>query len=426
MHPNNSECQSFWLDHIKQLFYNRAMRRISLAEARHFLLCQQFLATPRSLQGKSGIIALFQRLGCIQFDPVNIVGTNPNVVLQSRVANFTPALLDEMLYSDRTLWDGFDKVMSIYLSQDWPYFARCRERMIQQYGGPQRENMQLADEVMQTVLEKGPVSSLDFDHTDKTDWHWGPTRLARATLESLFFMGRLGIHHRTGTRRSFDLVERLLPNELLSQPDPNPTLEEYHDWHILRRIGSMGLSDAGAGDKWLGILDTKSKERQVSFSRLIEKGLLEEISIEGLSRQKYFIRTNDLLLLTTDISKPSEVVFLSPLDNMLWDRRRLLDLFHFDYTWEVYVPASKRKYGHYTMPVLYGHRFIARFDPILNRKKHQLIVQNWWWEAGIQPGGDMIAALQKAFTAFAFYLDVEKIFPGENIQGDKVLRNVIG
>jgi uncharacterized protein YcaQ len=402
------------------------MINLTLDEARRFLLRQQFLNSPRSLHGKSGITTLFQRLGCIQFDPVNIVGTNPNVVLQSRVADFKTALLDEMLYSDRSLWDGFDKVMSIYQSNDWPYFSRRRDRMTQYYGNPQRENMRLADKVMQTIREAGPVSSLDFDHTEKTDWHWGPTRLARATLESLFFMGMLGIHHRTGTRRSFDLVERLLPDELLSLSDPNITLEDYQDWHVLRRIGSMGFSDAGAGDKWLGILNSKTKERQASINRLVEKRLLEEANIEGFSRQKFYFRTTDLPLLTrSDESNPPEVVFLSPLDNMLWDRRRLKDLFNFEYTWEVYVPVSKRKYGHYTMPILYGDRFIARFDPILDRKKHQLVIQNWWWENGSQPDGEMVNALQKAFSAFAAYLNVERTLPGANIQADKVLISAI-
>ncbi|MEN6434343.1 MAG: crosslink repair DNA glycosylase YcaQ family protein [Anaerolineaceae bacterium] len=403
------------------------MINLTRSEARLLLLRQHFLDVPRSLHGKSGITTLFQRLGCIQYDPVNIIGTNPYLVLQSRVADFTPTLLDEMLYSDRTLWDGFDKVMSIYQAQDWPYFSRCRERMVQSYGNPQRECMRLSENVMQTIRDNGPSSSIDFDHDERTDWHWGPTRLVRATLESLFFMGKLGIHHRTGTRRSFDLVERLLPAELLTLPDPNISMEDYYDWHFLRRIGSMGFADSSAGDKWLGVLYAKTRERQASIKRLMDKGLVDEATIEDLPRNRYLIRTADLPLLSAPTaSNPLKIAFLPPLDNLLWDRRRLKDLFNFEYTWEVYVPASKRKYGHYTMPVLYGDRFIARFDPILDRKAHQMTIQNWWWEEGIQPGEEMISALQEAFASFAFYLNVEKTLPGENVQNDIVLMKVFG
>lgn len=386
------------------------MIQLTLTQARRFLLAQQFLAPPRSLTSKADILTMFDRLGCIQYDPVNIVGHNPDLVLQARVAGYTPALLDELLYTDRSLWDGFDKVMSIYPARDWPYFARRRAAMGAWYTAAEREPMQLAEMVRAALREKGPLCSLDFDHDGRTEWHWGGTRLVRATLESLFFSGEIGVHHRTGTRRYFDLAERLLPAEVLAAPDPNATLEDYHDWHVLRRIGGLGLANFGAGEHWLAILDAKTPQRQAALQRLISRGAVEQVSIAELPKQAFYIRTADKGLLER-VDEPIEprAAFIAPLDNFLWQRVRLKWLFNFDYIWEVYKPAAQRQYGHYTLPVLYGERFIARFDPQYNRKARRLSIQNWWWEEGVQPDEAMRAAIQQALADFAAYLGADEI-----------------
>lgn len=386
------------------------MIQLTLPQARRFLLAQQFLSPPRSLQGKEGILSLFDRLGCIQYDPVNIVGHNPELVLQARVAAYTPDLLDELLYSERRLWDGFDKMMSIFPAADWPYFTRRRERMRAYYTADEREAMQLAGMVRTALREKGPHSSLDFEHDGRTDWHWGGTRLVRATLESLYFSGEIGIHHRTGTRRYFDLVERLLPAGLVDAPDPNPNLQDYQDWHVLRRVGSLGLANPGAGEHWLGIVEADARQRQASLQRLIARGDVEEVRVVELPRLVFYLRAADRPLLEV-VDQPIQprAVFLAPLDNLLWHRARLKWLFNFDYIWEVYKPAAQRKYGHYTLPVLYGERFIARFDPVYNRKTHCLTIQNWWWEPDVQPDDEMRAALRQALDAFAQYLGASDI-----------------
>ncbi|MHB8933269.1 MAG: DNA glycosylase AlkZ-like family protein, partial [Bellilinea sp.] len=95
-------------------------------QARRFMLRHHDLLPPRSLSGKAGAIEIVKRLGCIQFDPVNVVGWNPDLVLQARLNDYTAPMLDELLYNDRVFWDGFDKVQSIYLAEDWPHFTRRR------------------------------------------------------------------------------------------------------------------------------------------------------------------------------------------------------------------------------------------------------------------------------------------------------------
>ena len=119
--------------------------RLSRAEARRFLLAHQHLWPPRALAGKAGILDFIRHVGCIQYDPVNLVGQNPELVLQARVADYTPALLAELLYTDRRLVDGWDKQAAIYLTEDWPYFARHRDWARRDHGDPSNPPMAIAD-----------------------------------------------------------------------------------------------------------------------------------------------------------------------------------------------------------------------------------------------------------------------------------------
>ena len=117
--------------------------------------------------------------------------------------------------------------------------------------------------------------------------------------------------------------------------------------------------------------------------------------------------------------------FIGPLDNLIWDRDLIRWLFDFDYTWEVYKPAEQRKYGHYVLPVLYGDRFIARVEPIFDRKARVLTLVNWWWEAGVVPDEAMVAALAECLAAFGRYLGAERSGSEAAIVGDRVLERIV-
>jgi len=385
--------------------------RISIQAARRLILASQHLYPPRSLKGKIGAKSFLQKVRSIQFDPINVVGRNPDLVLQSRVQDFQPAMLDELLYQDRTLVDNWDKMASLSLIEDWPYFTRHRSRMQDMFGIPSDVVMELAPQVLEQIKKTGPQCSLDFPHDQKTDWAWGPTRVSRAALEGLFKMGHLGVHHRVNNRRYFDLIENLLPAELLKTRDPNQTLEEYQAWHVLRRIGSIGLAHPNAGEHWGGIIGVKSSQRQKLINLLLEQERIVEITIEELPGESFYLGQEDLPLLEkTAKSKSSPAAaFIAPLDNLLWDRKSLQQLFDFSYMWEVYKPLKDRKYGYYVLPVLYGDRFIGRFDPAFDKKTRTLTINNWWWDAGVQPDQDMTDALKSCMTDFLGYLEAEQL-----------------
>ena len=431
---------------------------ITQQHARRFILTHQRLLPPRTLQGKAGLQEFIQHVGAIQFDPLNVVGRNPDLVLQSRIEGYRPEMLEELLYTDRQLLDGWDKMAAIYSVSDWPNFNRHRDYVFQRHihsdESPLRVAMevkaavserdvpealleqqnnalgltweQVQKSVLDAIRERGPLSSNDLKDNTTIDWSWGkPTRLSKAAMETLYDTGELIIHHRCGTRRYFDLAERHIPAEIYGLPDPNSSDEQYQDWHVLRRIGGIGLAHTRSSEYWLGILGVNSKQRYAALNRLVEKGVLAAVSVEGLVEQVFFIRTADLPVLETvqagDLAAPQAAI-IAPLDNLIWDRQLTRWIFDFDYIWEVYKPKAIRQYGYYVLPVIYGDRFVARFDPSFDKKKRLLTINNWWWEEGVNLNEEMEAALIDCFQSFTDYLDAREILFEKKIASDSSLR----
>jgi len=388
---------------------------ITELQARQFLLAHQRLLPPRALKDKEGTLHFLRHIGCIQYDPVNVISRNPDLVLQARVADYRLSILDELLYQDRLLKDGWDKQAAIFPVEDWPVFQRRRMRIQQYYHDENHPALKVAPEIMELIRQEGPKSSLDLSHNTRIMGPWGvETKIGRTALEILDGIGEAGIHHRVNSRRIFDLNERLLPPAVFSAPDPNTTLEAYHDWHVLRRVGSLGLANPSNSEYWMGIVGMKSQARQNAIRRLIETGELISVAVEELPGRNFFMRSADLGTFQSLQSlslQDKHAVFLPPLDNLLWDRELLRMIFHFDYVWEVYKKPHQRKYGYYTLPVLYGDRFIARFESTLDRKKRSLILKNWWWEEGFHPDMSAARALNICMREFRLFLGAETLEP---------------
>ena len=105
----------------------------------------------------------------------------------------------------------------------------------------------------------------------------------------------------------------------------------------------------------------------------------------------------------------AQAALIAPLDNLLWDRRFVQALFDFSYVWEVYKPAAERIYGYYVLPVLYGDRFVARFEPQRDEQSGDLVVKGWWWEPGVTPSAPMRRALRDCFRGFLRYLGADAL-----------------
>ena len=383
--------------------------KLSREEACTLLLRHQSLLPPRGLIGAEGALAHIRQVGSIQFDPLNQVGFNPQLVLQARVKGYRPAMLESLLYRDRALVDGFDKCLCIYPVEDWPAFTRQRESDKQGYARRYETMGQAVEIVRQAVAERGALCSADFDPGEKVNWPWGPTNAARAALEYLYFCGELVIHHKEGARKYYDLTSRHIPPEILAASDPNIDLPAYRQWHVLRRVGAIGMLWNRGSDAWLGVRGLKGAEREGAFAALLREGSLLPVEVEGL-KEPLYLRSSDRALLDMEpVDSRPEMAFIAPLDNMMWDRRLIEALFGFRYRWEVYVPEPQRQYGYYVLPVLYSGRFVARMEPKFDKKAKTLRLLHWWWEDGVRPNGAIKAAFRRCLKEFMAYLGAKEV-----------------
>ena len=387
-------------------------------EARRFLLARHALWPPRALSGKDGIQTVFERLASIQFDPLDVVGRNPDLVLQSRVADYRPAMLYDLLYVERSLYDYWDKMMSVVPLRDWPRLALLRATWREHHAARRAQHAEHVETILAAIRQQGPMSSLDFEaHHDvdwKTDWRWGPMRAAKALLEMLGDTGELMVSRRQGTRRYYDLAERVLPTEVAAQPLLLDE-EEYLRWRVARRCQGIGLVGPGMGGEAWGFV-AKAPERARAIGALVEQGDMSPVQIEG-NGQTYYMLACDLPYLEqarADTPTP-QVVFIAPLDNLMWSRKLIERLFGFSYVWEIYKPAPQRRYGYYVLPVLFGDRFVARFDSRLDRKAGKLAILSWHWEPGESLTDELAGALREAWTHFLAYLGAEGIAVAEGV-----------
>ncbi len=381
-------------------------------QARRFLLAYQSLWPPHSLRGKAGVLDYIRRVNCIQYDPLNVVGANnPELVLQSRVRDFQPQMLTDLLYEDRALLDDFDKVMSIYPVEDYVYFERRRQAYREHLDKNRAQAQAIIPHIRKEIEARGPLSSIDLDFEGNVDWSWAPTRIGRAGLESMYFRGELIVHHKVHTRKYYDFAHRHLPTHIVNREEPHPNDADYHDWYMLRRLEGFGLIWLKGSDVWLGMTGMKSPERRSALQRLMDRGTVLEVDVDGVS-QPCYMRANDTALLDAVIEggnmRPRAAI-LAPLDNMLWERRFIEELFGFYYIWEVYKPAVERQFGYYVLPILYGDRFVARFEPVLDKKSGVLTIKNWWWEEGVRPSKQMRTELQRCLRRFMRFLGAKEL-----------------
>jgi uncharacterized protein len=371
-------------------------------QARNFLLFKQGLIGEYQFQGKEGVFDFIRQAGCIQYDPIDICGKNAELVLQSRVPGFNKTMLDTLLYQDRNLVDYYDKNMSIFAVDDWPYFSRSRTG--HQLGGNSFDKVNaVADEVKRIISERKFACSQDLHLKERVDWSWSPTTLSRAALETLYFRGELIIHHKKGAVKYYALAGDFLDAAVLQAPDPHPSDEDFTKWRVMRRIGAVGLLWNKPSDAFLGISGLKGGSRQTVFSALLAEEKIRECAVEGIA-DKLYLRSEDELLLRTVLTTPAfkkRLEFIAPLDNLLWDRKLIRRVFDFDYKWEIYTPVEQRKYGYYVLPVLYGNLIVGRIEFAVDKKAKRLQVQNLWKEDHFEPDREFNDALEARLFQFA-------------------------
>ncbi|MDD3171555.1 MAG: crosslink repair DNA glycosylase YcaQ family protein [Bacilli bacterium] len=351
-------------------------------EAKKFIFIKQGLLGKHKFLGKQGIMDYINQAGCIQYDPIDICGKNSELVLQSRIKGFTKNMLYDLLYKDRVLIDFFDKNLAIMNVGDWIYFKRIREGYSE--GRSFDEVNKVKEYIFGKLNEKEFLCSKDLELNEKADWYWSSTRLSRVALENLYFRGELIIHHKKGTNKYYSLAKNYLPSEILNHEEPFINDLDHKKWRVLRRIKAVGMLWNRPSDAWLNIWNLKAEDRHQIFNELLAENCISEVVVEGI-KDSLYIETKDVEIIN-DIKNNTKfqkrIEFIAPLDGMLWDRNLIEKLFDFYYRWEIYTPESKRKYGYYVLPIIYGTEFIGRIEMVCKREEKILVIKNIWFEEG--------------------------------------------
>ena len=333
--------------------------------ARRFMRRAVLLDTPAPDIG-----AALAHHGYIQIDPINVTGRMHDLILRNRVSGYREGGLMRHLHgggttpfpaAQRTAFEHHIPSAGILVAftlDAWPHLRavmRSRQHRTSAWSGrlsPRQK--ELVPRLLAEITARGPLCSEDFAGTGRARSFWGASTQAKATLQKLFFHGRLLIARRgEGNRRYYDLPERVLPARVLALPE----------------------SKRGEIARWEALL--KLRQRRLVLLRKAELPLVEDlvqpVRVDGLPLL-HCLR-DDLPLLDLPAPRPrspASLHLLAPLDPLIYDRRVTSGLWGFDYTWEVYVPPAKRKRGYYALPVLAGTELVGHVDPKAERGKKRL------------------------------------------------------
>jgi uncharacterized protein YcaQ len=406
--------------------------QISADHARRFLVRRHLLDPPRSLAAKpASVLDVVDRLGSLQFDPLEVPGArNHDLVLHNRIAGYQRGWCDHWLYGkDRRLIELYNKSLNILPVEELPFYRLAWTHGASRYEDLLAEHSTLANRIRDHIRERGPVSTASFrDVQDRIQWWWDSdaastgTKAARAMMETMFVVGELGISRREGSRRFYDLIERLVPTRLLETHAPEAEQARHRLLSRHRGVGLMGVG--GAGELVMGT--GKAAERARITAALVEEGALIPAAVEGFREVRHVLAGEMPILEATEAARATaaSVSFLAPLDPLMWDRRLVKGLFGFDYIWEVYVPAPKRRHGYYVLPLLFGDRLVGRIEPRLERASGTLRIAGIWFEDGFGPIEEpgFIPALATALDAYTGFVGAETItwprtHPGRDVAG---------
>jgi len=387
---------------------------VAAEAARRFLVARQLLAPARALGGgPDAVLEFLRRFGSLQYDPIAVAGRSHDLVLHARVTGYEAAWSDR-LYEQRELFEAINKGLSFVLMSDYPWFRGA-------YRGNSRrmleENADVAERVLERVRADGPLSALDFDreHGAAIDWFGVKTNVVRAVLEAYTVTGALGLARREGSRRYYDVIERLVPRKVLAR---EIQLHDQLRHKMLSRYRAHGLLGASSGGDVFGGLgpakpDPRLPEhpgRTALREGLIEDGELVPVSVEGVKGPRFVLR-DEVELLTAPPELPVSVAFMSPFDPVVWDRGLLASLFGFDYVWDLFHPPAKRRFGWYVLPILFRDRFVGRIEPRIDRAERRVEVLGFWSEEGFQPrrAEGFVDAMRAALRAYLVFAGADRL-----------------
>ncbi|RYG21589.1 winged helix-turn-helix domain-containing protein [bacterium] len=347
----------------------------------------------------------FHRLGSVQFDPIAPVGCNHDLVLQARVPDYRIGDWERAAYRDRAIYDGWDKQASLIPFEGWPW-----RRIFHHWQGVHADKLfaehgDLAEAILREIEVRGPLMPKDseFRRRVETTHSWHSPNLAKQVLRALWHTGKVMTSDRKAGQHVYDLTERVVPAHLLQQPVMSE--EEAVRTLVYERHRAVGLLRFSAPyEVWS--YSVYAGPRAEAIKSLIDEGHLVEVDVEG-------VRAHATPAFLAHLDKPPldpRVIFVGPLDQILWDRKMIQHAFGFDYSWEIYTPEAKRRWGYYVLPVLYGDAFAARAE--FYARNGVLEVRRWIDESKIPK-----PALRKALKDLMRYSSTQEIRLAEGVSG---------
>jgi uncharacterized protein len=366
---------------------------VSLRTVRRLALTKQGLAGAAPPPTRDGLRGLTHDLRSLQLDPISVVARSHLLVLWSRIGSYDPALVDDLLFEERTLFEYWAHAAAIVLTEDYPLHRRHMRAwpgtgvVADRIRDWMDENASLRRAIVRRLRSDGPMGSRAFGGLASRSWTstgWTNERNVERMMSFLWAQGKVLVAGRSGGSRLWDLAERVLP-----EWTPRQTMGERE---AARRAAELSLKALGAG-RPAHVRDHFAAGRFPGVPRTLDEleraGRVVRLAIaeDGTAPGPWFVHADDVPLMERIEAGEWEprTTLLSPFDNVIHNRARTLELFDFHYRIQIYVPAAQRPYGYYVMPLLDGERIVARIDPVMDRKANRLVVKAVHAEPGIGP-----------------------------------------
>jgi uncharacterized protein YcaQ len=367
------------------------------------LTAQGLLQPPTQPASKPHVLSTIRQIGILQIDTINVVARSPYMVLWSRLGDYQPAWLDELL-AEGALFEYWAHGACFIPIEDYPLFrGRMLKTRATDYSTlywSSQEHVSLVQRILERIRLEGPLRSSDFesDHEPLSGrpqggwWNWKDEKRG---LEHLFNTGELMIARRRKFQRVYDLQERVLPGW-----DDRQTCseEEGRQALVLKTVHALGISRIDWVAHYYYLAKTGLTELVKGLAR---EGALLEVEVEGWPEPAYVHPDQQELLnkAASGALEPGLTTLLSPFDPLILDRRRTRQVFGFDFTIECYLPQAKRRYGYYALPILHRGALVGRLAAKAHRAKGIFEVKGLWLEPGWELKGalaeELGAALQR-------------------------------
>lgn len=372
---------------------------LSIQQARKLVLLSQKVPPTRSLDSATTATqSAIEHLGYVQIDAISVIRRAHHHTLWDRNPRYKSSQLDQLI-ADKQVFEYWSHAAAYMPMRDYRFSL---PRKLALSSGAQDHWYDRDDRMIELVLERiaaeGPLMAKDFEHSGKRIGEW-KTKPAKRALEYLFMQGDLMVPSREKFHKVYDLTERVLPEGVNTSP---PTPEEYARFLITRYLRANGL-----GQPAEIAYSVKGMKPLVSatLKEMASTGELLEVSTAG---QLYYALPDSLKLLSKPLAR-SKLKILSPFDNLVILRKRMKALFEFDYLIECYVPEAKRRYGYYSLPILWSGKLIARMDCKAARCESLLNIHHLILEPGVTEIDAFLLALCKELEAFMLFNHCTKI-----------------